>query len=156
MKQYQIVLVLVVALIPLGLFGYKKLQIEETPTVIGVVYESKGQGDVQDFHVTVYGSMPDACYEAHKPKVKYIEGRGENAATIQVEPLITKSRFGGGDCQGSTSYLQEGVLLKVPSGSYKMVVIGRPRLLAGDVALPRKGKLPEHFVAPTEAAPKAP
>lgn len=160
MKRYQIALILVVALVPLGLLGYKRIRFTDIPLVSGATYwvEQSGDGQSFDLHVKVFGTKSDSCFTADRAKVSYDQGNRQRAAAITVVPELQKSRFAG-DCEPLEPFSVEGVLRKVPAGSYSLSVIGSGRILLRDIAVPGKGNLPEYFTPPevvAQGAPKAP
>lgn len=139
MKPYQVVILAIVGLIPLGLVGYKKMQVPAYPTVLGATFELKEPNG--DLHITVYGSMQDSCYEGSHAKVTY-DGKG----AITVDTIVKKNRLGGGNCTPNSPYHGEGTLKKVPAGPYQIAVVGKDgRTLIRNVVLPGSGSIPAGF-----------
>ena len=151
MKRYQIAIVLVLALVPLGLGSYRRMHQREQPLVAGVVYwVTPGEKpSFYDFHVKVFATSPDSCYEPSKAKVYYDRGTSQSSAVITVQPQIVKYRYSKG-CKKNAPVVLEGVLKRVPSGPYRLDIIGSGKLITGNVAVPGKGHLPGAFFPPPE------
>ncbi|MFN7975720.1 MAG: hypothetical protein U0166_25830 [Acidobacteriota bacterium] len=154
MKPYQVVILAIVGFIPLGLAAYKRMQVHDYPTILGATYTlDKPKGDL---HITVYGTMPDSCFDGSHAKVTYSENKEGGAIT--VDTAVKKSKLGGGgNCSPNAPYKAEGTLKEVPAGPYQLAIVGRQgHTLLRNISLPGTGSIPAGFTpeALKSATPK--